>query len=58
MNLYTYVSNNPLIYSDSTGHRQEWGTGGIGGSTPKPGFWQYEWKAVKAARTFIMVFCY
>ncbi|WP_410514027.1 RHS repeat-associated core domain-containing protein [Paenibacillus sp. BR2-3] len=30
LNLYTYVSNNPLIYSDPTGHRQEWGSGGGG----------------------------
>jgi RHS repeat-associated protein len=29
-NLYTYVSNNPLIYSDPSGHRQEWGSGGGG----------------------------
>jgi len=24
-----------LIYSDPSGHRQEWGSGGIGGTTPK-----------------------
>ncbi|MBW4082942.1 hypothetical protein [Paenibacillus sp. S150] len=24
-----------MIYSDPSGHRQEWGTGGIGGTTPK-----------------------
>lgn len=33
--MYTYVTNNPLIYSDPSGHRQEWGSGGIGGTTPK-----------------------
>jgi RHS repeat-associated protein len=27
LNLYTYVSNNPLIYTDSLGHRHEMGAG-------------------------------
>ncbi|MFB5268840.1 polymorphic toxin-type HINT domain-containing protein [Paenibacillus enshidis] len=27
LNLYTYVSNNPLIYTDPSGHRQEMGAG-------------------------------
>ena len=39
-NLYTYVSNNPLIYSDPTGHYTQVGTGGVGGSTPKTSWYK------------------
>ncbi|WP_337032725.1 RHS repeat-associated core domain-containing protein [Paenibacillus illinoisensis] len=31
LNLYSYVSNNPLMYVDPSGHKEEMGAGGGGG---------------------------
>ncbi|WP_336763652.1 polymorphic toxin-type HINT domain-containing protein [Paenibacillus sp. USHLN196] len=49
LNLYSYVSNNPLKYVDPSGHRHESGSGGSGGNDF--GFWQKEWNAFKGAHS-------
>ncbi|WP_245742771.1 polymorphic toxin-type HINT domain-containing protein [Fontibacillus panacisegetis] len=49
LNLYTYVSNNPLKYVDPSGYRQEWGAGG--GGSQKVTFWENEWNALKTAHS-------
>ncbi|GGH61419.1 hypothetical protein GCM10008014_36840 [Paenibacillus silvae] len=45
LNLYTYVRNNPLIYIDPSGHREEWGAGG--GAGKDFGYWQKQWNLFK-----------
>ncbi|MDF9858682.1 RHS repeat-associated protein, partial [Paenibacillus sp. PastF-1] len=51
LNLYTYVHNNPLIYTDPTGHMITMGSDSIGGAdmgvNKKPGFWSSSWNSAK-----------